>query len=349
MIADGELVLYVSPKGKRYLRRLDPRDPLHTHDGKFEVEDVRAAGFGGRAASHLGIRYLILRPTLYDLCKNLKRQTQIIYPKDLGYIMMRLSVGPGARVVEAGSGSGSMTTALAWFVGPTGKVYTYERREEFKKLCGRNLAWAGLDDGRVEQCERDIALGFDQTDADALFLDVRTPWEYLEQAHAAVKVGAPMAFLLPTMNQVADLVRGLQDGPFMDVEVLEILVRRWKPVPDRMRPTDRMVAHTTFLVFCRAAPEGMVGGLTAAQIAGAAAGSDDGAGDEAGEEICGADVDAETGSGPCRADDALSEEIGEMPGDLAAAAEDEPDVESGDGPDGPSCARAARTGDADAG
>lgn len=316
MIADGELVLYVSPKGKRYLRKLDVRDPLHTHDGKFEVEDVRVAGFGGRVTSHLGIKYLVLRPTLYDLCKNLRRQTQIIYPKDLGYIMMRLSVGPGARVVEAGSGSGSMTTALAWFVGPTGKVYTYERREEFKKLCGRNLAWAGLDDGRVEQCERDIEQGFDQTDADALFLDVRTPWEYLSQAHAAVKPGAPMAFLLPTMNQVSDLVRGLQEGPFMDIEVLEILVRRWKPVPDRMRPTDRMVAHTTFLVFCRAAPEGMVGGLTASEIAG----SKKAFGDEA--EACGQDVDGETEGAPCAPDDLIAEEVGEMPTDVAASTSD---------------------------
>lgn len=349
MISDGELVLYVSPKGKRYLRRLDPRDPLHTHDGKFEIEDVRAAGFGGRAVSHLGIKYLVLKPTLYDLCKNLRRQTQIIYPKDLGYIMMRLSVGPGARVVEAGSGSGSMTMALAWFVGPTGKVYTYERREEFKKLCGRNLAWAGLDDGRVEQCERDIVDGFDQTDVDALFLDVRTPWEYLAQARAAVKTGAPMAFLLPTMNQVSDLVRGLQEGPFMDVEVLEILVRRWKPVPDRMRPTDRMVAHTTFLVFCRAAPEGMVGGLTASEIAGskkAFAGEDvDGL-----EEACGEDVDGETAGEPCLPGAAAHDEVGEMPGDVLEAAGEDAGESSEDALDGDPCARAGRPAcDPDAG
>lgn len=253
MIRDGELVLCISPKGKRYLRRLDPKQPLHTHDGRLEAEAVRQAGFGGTALTHLGRPYLVLKPTLHDLCKNLKRQTQIIYPKDIGYILMRLSVGPGATVVEAGSGSGSMTLALAWFVGSTGTVHTFERREEFRKLCGRNLAWAGLDDGRVKQYDRDIAEGFDVTDADALFLDVRTPWEYLDQAVAAVKPGAPMAFLVPTVNQISDLLRGLEKGPFMDVEVLEILVRRYKPVPDRLRPADRMVAHTCFLIFCRAA------------------------------------------------------------------------------------------------
>lgn len=255
MISEGELVLLVSPKGKRYMRRLTLREPLHTGDGRLDMSSVQEAGFGGYATTHLGRDYLVLKPTLHDMCKNLKRQTQIIYPKDIGYICMRLSIGPGARVIEAGSGSGSMTLALAWYVGPTGKVYTHERREEFRKLCGRNLAWAGLDDGRVQQYDRDIADGFaeESANADALFLDVREPWEYLELAAGAVKPGAPLGFLLPTVNQVSDLVRGLQAGPFMDVEIAEILVRRYKPVPDRLRPADRMIAHTGFLVFCRAA------------------------------------------------------------------------------------------------
>ena len=87
--------------------------------------------------------------------------------------------------------------------------------------------------------------------ADALFLDVRTPWEYLSSIPKAVIPGAMLGFLLPTVNQVSELLRGLEDGPFAEPEVLEILIRRWKTVPDRMRPDDRMVAHTGFLVFAR--------------------------------------------------------------------------------------------------
>ncbi|GAB7078675.1 hypothetical protein JCM14635_03480 [Megalodesulfovibrio paquesii] len=163
---------------------------------------------------------------------------------------MRLGIGPGIRVIEAGSGSGSLTLALSWFCGPTGQVYTYEARPEFAKLCARNLAWAGVGEN-VTQHVKDIAEGFDQTGVDALFLDVRTPWDYLEHAAAAVAPGATLGFLLPVTNQVSRLVEALERGPFAGIEVMELLVRRWKPVPDRLRPDDRMVAHTGFLVFAR--------------------------------------------------------------------------------------------------
>ncbi len=164
--------------------------------------------------------------------------------------MMKLGIGPGSTVIESGTGSGGLTTALAWFVGDTGKVITYERRADFYKLAGKNLERVGLSN-RVEQVNRNIEDGFIHSGADALFLDVRTPWEYLEAIPEAVIPGAMCGFLLPTVNQVSDLLRGLEDGPFAETEVLEILVRHWKPVADRLRPDDRMVAHTGFLIFSR--------------------------------------------------------------------------------------------------
>jgi len=252
MLKPGELVLLVSPKGKRYLRKLDLDSSLHTQDGELRMTLVAEAGFGRAVKTHLGRRYRIVRPTLYDLVKGVKRQTQIIYPKDIGYIVMKLGIGPGMTVVEAGCGSGSLTVALAWFVGPHGRVYTHERRPEFLKLNARNLAWAGLDDGRVTHVERDIVEGFGCPEpADALFLDVRTPQDYVSRIPEAVKPGAPVGFLLPTVNQISDLLKALETGPFAEVEVLEIFLRRYKPVADRLRPEDRMVAHTGFLVFAR--------------------------------------------------------------------------------------------------
>lgn len=240
----------VSPKGKRYLLRVGASDALHTHDGVIPMDNIVSARFGATLLTHIGKPYRLLRPTLYDLVKGVKRQTQIIYPKDIGYICMKLGVGPGRRVIEAGSGSGSLTVALSWFTGQEGRVYTYEKRPEFYDLCRRNLDWAGVGQN-VEQFNHDIADGFLQTGVDALFLDVRTPWDYLEQAAAAVAPGAPLGFLLPTANQVSDLLEGLEKGPFAGIEVLEILVRHYKPVPDRLRPDDRMVAHTGFLIFAR--------------------------------------------------------------------------------------------------
>jgi len=251
MIEAGQLVLVVSPNGKRYMHALDPAKEIHTHDGRILMSDVAKAGFGGVVRSHLGHPYRILKPTVYELIKGVKRQTQIMYPKEIGYLLLKLGVQPGSRVIECGTGSGGLTLALATYVGDTGRVYTYERREEFYKLAQKNLARVGLSH-RVEQHLGDIEeTGFAQTGADALFLDVRTPQDCLRHIQPAVTPGATCGFLLPTTNQVSDLLRGLEAGPFTEIEALEILVRRYKCVPDRLRPEDRMVAHTGFLVFAR--------------------------------------------------------------------------------------------------
>ena len=251
MIEQGQLIQLVSPKGKRYLRMLQEGDVLQTHDGLLSMDAVREADFGASIRTHLGRPYRVVKPTIYDLVKGIKRKTQILYPKEIGYILMKLGVGPGTQVVECGTGSGSLTMALAWYVGDTGTVFSYERRAEFSELCGKNLEQVGLAH-RVRRYVRDIEEGFEQTAADALFLDVRTPDMYIPQAAAVVKPGAPVGFLLPTTNQISDLLAEIEaTGLLTDLEVVEILLRRYKPVSDRLRPEDRMVAHTGYLVFAR--------------------------------------------------------------------------------------------------
>ncbi len=246
----GELVILVSPKGRRYLRRLEEGGDIHGTHGVLAAADLAAAEYGSVACTRQGAPFQILRPSLYDLLRFVRRQTQVLYPKDIGYICVRLGVGNGTKVIEAGSGSGTLTMALSWFSGERGQVHAYEARQEFFALTRRNLEWAGLG-ANVTQYNRDIIAGFDQTDADALFLDVRTPWEYLDQALAAVKKGGRFAFFVPTVDQVSELLRGMESRAFGEIEVEEVLVRRWKAVADRLRPEDRMVAHTGFLVFAR--------------------------------------------------------------------------------------------------
>ncbi len=250
MPAYGSLVIYVTPKGKRYLKRLEEGQDWHSSDGILKAADIAGMDFGSEAYTSLGVPVLIQKPSLFDLIRNVKRQTQIIYPKDIAYICMRLGIGPDRTVIEAGSGSGGLTLALSWFSGPTGHVHTYEAREEFHKLAKRNLDWAGVG-SNVTFHHRDIAEGFTVANADALFLDVRTPWDYLHHAAAAVRPGAMLGFLLPTTDQVSRLLLGLEKGPFSDIDVCELLLRPWKPVADRLRPADRMTGHTGFLVFCR--------------------------------------------------------------------------------------------------
>ncbi|MCL2123900.1 MAG: tRNA (adenine-N1)-methyltransferase, partial [Desulfovibrionaceae bacterium] len=222
----------------------------HSADGVLSMKDVAAIDYGGEVRTSLGLPLRLYEPGLYDLVKSIKRQTQIIYPKDIAHICLRLGAGPGRRVLEAGSGSGALTLALSWFCGTDGEVHSCEAREDFHKLARRNLSWAGLGDN-VTLYHRDIAEGFPVQGADALFLDMRTPWEHLRHVPQALRPGAQLGFLLPTVEQVSALLRGLEQGPYDDVEVCELLLRRWKPLADRLRPDDRMIAHTGFLVFCR--------------------------------------------------------------------------------------------------
>lgn len=246
----GDLFILINPQGRRYLRRLQEKVDFHSNDGVIRAEALAEAEYGTEIKTEQGSPYRILKPTLFDIVRGVKRQTQIIYPKDIGYICVRLGIGNGTKVIEAGSGSGSLTIALSWFSGDKGHVYTYEAREEFYKLCQRNLEWAGVGQN-VTQHLRDIEKGFDQTDVDALFLDVRTPWEYLDHCLKAVRSGGIMAFLVPTVDQVSDLIKAMETRSFDAIEVEEIMIRGWKPVADRLRPNDRMIGHTGFLVFAR--------------------------------------------------------------------------------------------------
>ena len=253
----GELVLLLAPDEKRFLIRLIPRDQLHTHRGFIPHDAIIGQPFGAAVATQLGHRFLLLQPSTFDLVMHVKRASQIVYPKEIGYLLLRMNIVPGARVIEAGTGSGGLTLALSRFVRPGGCIYTYEERDDMIELARKNLQRVGaLDVVAIKQ--RDIRAGFDERNVDALFLDVREPWMFLAQAHAALKGGGFFGSLVPTANQLTDLLREMESfGGWADVEVIEILMRAYKPVADRLRPEDRMVAHTGYLLFARAVTRAM--------------------------------------------------------------------------------------------
>lgn len=254
MIPFGSLVIYITPSKRRHIKRLEPDEIWHTNDGALKATEVAALDFGDVVFTSMGVPVRIERPELVDLLMGIKRNTQIIYPKDIAYICLKLGAGPDRIILEAGCGSGGLTLALSWFGGPSGRIVSHDAREEFARLARRNLEWAGLG-ANVELHVRDIATGFAAASADALFLDLREPWLYLNQIPAALKPGAPIGFMLPTAPQVGQLLTGLESGPFGEVEVCELLLRPWKPLADRLRPADRMAAHTGFLVFARLQPQ----------------------------------------------------------------------------------------------
>ena len=223
---------------------------FHSHRGIIAHDDLIDRPLGRQVLSHLGHPFQVLRPSLYDLLMSVKRSSQIVYPKEIGQILIRLDVCSGRRIIEAGTGSGVLTIALAHGVRPEGMVYSYEMRDDMLRVARKNLEDVGLLD-YVQLTQRDIAEGFDQTDVDALFLDVREPWDYLAQACAALADGGFFGALVPTTNQVSWLLTELVGYPLTSVEVMEIFLRKYKPVPARLRPEDRMIGHTGFLIFAR--------------------------------------------------------------------------------------------------
>ncbi len=247
---ENDLVLLIGRDRKRFILRLTSGAQLQTHRGVIYHDDIIGQPLGREITSHLDYPFLVLEPSTHDLILDLERTTQIMYPKDIGYVLLKMNVKPGSRVVEAGTGSGGLTLALARAVMPTGRVYSYEVRPDVLRLAAKNLDKLGLLPF-VELKERDIEEGFDEVDADALFLDLRTPWLYLAQARAALKSGGFFGALLPTANQVVQLIGALPDYGFDAIEVEELLLRPYKAVPDRLRPMDRMVAHTGYLIFAR--------------------------------------------------------------------------------------------------
>jgi tRNA (adenine57-N1/adenine58-N1)-methyltransferase len=193
---------------------------------------------------------LLLQLSTYDQIMRVKRATAIVYPKEIGFILLKLGVKNGARLVEAGTGSGALTLALATAVQPDGMVYTYEERGDMQQLARKNLDSAGVLPF-VTMRQRNIAEGFDEIEVDALFLDVREPQDFLLQAHRALKGGGFFGAIVPTANQVSALLAGLQKGGWIQLEAQEFLQRSYKTVPERLRPDDRMVGHTGYLVFAR--------------------------------------------------------------------------------------------------
>lgn len=249
-IAEADTLILLTQDQKRYLFKIMAGQTMHTHLGAFRHDDMIDARIGDIIRSGTEHQGLLLEPSLIDLMSHLRRGTQIVYPKDAAWLAFRLNLHAGSRVIEAGTGSGGMTTAIAWMVAPTGRVYSYEARPDSFLLAQRNLERVGMLPF-VTLHQRTLEDGPVESEVDAFFLDVREPWKLLDIVVEALLRGGFFAALVPTTNQVSNLVAGLETKGFVDVAVEEILLRGYKPVPQRLRPEDSMIAHTGFLVSAR--------------------------------------------------------------------------------------------------
>jgi len=254
MAHDGDLVQLLGRGHKSHFLCLKAGSIFQTHRGVLRHDDLIGKAWGSRLESHTGKPFFLMQPSLVDLITEIKRNTQIIYPKDIGYIAIMMGIGPGVHILEAGTGSGALTTAFAFLVGDTGMVTSYEKREEMQNLARNNLARVGLLE-RVNLKLGDVIDGFEERGVDAIFLDLPNPYDYISQVKTSLKFGGYVGIIAPTTNQVCKVVEELRVMDFAFVEVCEIFLRYYKPDWERLRPTDRMVAHTGYLVFGRSVRE----------------------------------------------------------------------------------------------
>jgi tRNA (adenine57-N1/adenine58-N1)-methyltransferase catalytic subunit len=244
----GERVMLIDGKDRRYLVTLRPGAQFHTHAGTVPHDDIIGALEGDVIAGSQGRPFLVLRPTLADTVLKMPRGAQVIYPKDLGAILLQADISPGLRVLEAGVGSGALSMTLL----RAGAIVTgYEIREDFAARAKENVqAMLGADvayDVKI----RDVTAGIEEQEFDRIVLDMPEPWLVVPHAAHALRPGGIFLAYLPTINQTMQLREALNSQAFGLAETVEILRRTWHIDGRSVRPDHRMVAHTGFLTSAR--------------------------------------------------------------------------------------------------
>jgi tRNA (adenine57-N1/adenine58-N1)-methyltransferase len=253
----GDMVLLEDSKRRRHMITLTEEGEFHTHTGVVPHRALLGQEEGVTVRTTRGSRLTALRPTLAEYVLKMPRGAQVIYPKDLGPIIMLADIFPGARVLESGVGSGALTMTLLRAVGPTGHVLGYELRDDFADRARRNVVGFLGPDVPLDIEVRDIYEGIDATDLDRIVLDLPEPWRVVEHAAKALRPGGILLSYLPTIGQVGLLREAIADSPFGMAESLEVLQRTWHVEGQSIRPDHRMVAHTGFLTHARLlVPEG---------------------------------------------------------------------------------------------
>ncbi|MEM2280767.1 MAG: tRNA (adenine-N1)-methyltransferase [Candidatus Bathyarchaeia archaeon] len=251
-IVEGEYVLLYLDQRRTYLVKVEAGKAFHTHKGYIKLDDLIGKEYGSTVVSSFGVQFTVLRPLLRDYVMKSIRRTQIIYPKDIALVVVFSGIGPGSRVVEAGTGTGALTTALAHFVRPNGRVYSYEIRADFLETAEKNIKRAGLFD-LVELKNKDITGGIDETDVDAVILDMAAPWLVVPHAYKALKPCGTLVSFSPTIDQTVKTVEALKENGFIDIGTVECLVRGMQVERGRTRPQTLMTAHTGYITFARKA------------------------------------------------------------------------------------------------
>lgn len=247
----GDRVLLVDNRKRRHLITLAAGGEFHTHAGIVRHDDLIGEPEGLTVRTTRGARLTAVRPTLAEYVLEMPRGAQVIYPKDIGPILILADVFPGARILESGVGSGALTTALLRAIGPTGSVTGYEIRDDFAQRAVANVHGFLGNDVPLDVEIRDVYEGIDERDLDRVMLDLPEPWRVVKHAVNALRPGGILLAYLPTILQVGRLREEIASSPFGMAETVEVLQRGWHVEGQSIRPDHRMVAHTGFLTHAR--------------------------------------------------------------------------------------------------
>lgn len=251
-LCEGEPIILLDRKDREYLARLDRNRPLAIRGGKVSVEELIGRDEGCTVRSSVNEPFLVFRPSLPQLIPNLPRNAQVIYPKDLGPILIWADLFPGARVVEAGVGAGALSMTLLRAIGGSGQLISYEIREDFADMARKTLSKYFGPAPNWTLKIADVETELEETDVDRVVLDLPEPWKVVDRVWNALKPGGILLSYLPTVIQVKSLVDALRaDKRFACIETMEMLMRFWHIKGMSVRPQHRMIAHTGFLTTAR--------------------------------------------------------------------------------------------------
>lgn len=250
VICEGDDLLLFLDNKRTFLVKVKKDESFHTHKGYINFNDVIGRTYGGKVKSSLDVDFTLFKPTLSDYLRKMRHATQVIYPKDTALIVNYSNIGPGSRIVEAGTGSGVLTSALAHYVRPTGKVYSYEARKERIEKARKNIERTGLM-AFIELKEGDVTQHIDEKNVDAVILDLATPWLVVPLADQALTVGGSFVSFSPTIEQTVKTTTALMENAFENVETVECILRRIKVKEGQTRPETLMIGHTGYITRAR--------------------------------------------------------------------------------------------------
>ncbi len=249
-IEESSYVLLFHTPRKKWLIRVAWDKKFHTHLGIIDLSSIIGMEYGSAIRTTEGKLIFLMEPTIHDFIMKSERKTQIVYPKDLGYIVARTGLKNGSKVLEVGTGSGALATFMASIVKPEGHIYTFDVNSEFMEIAKRNLEKAGMAQ-YVTMHQHDPHQGVDIRNVDVATVDLGDPWTVIDQVYDALKGGGAFVAICPTMNQIEKTAAQLKKSGYADIDCVELMIRNIEAREGMTRPSMRMIGHTTYLVFAR--------------------------------------------------------------------------------------------------